>query len=149
MLEFKMLKPTEKNILELERLRRNAYSFSDDSLEEIKSYYAYMIIEGKVFVWGAFLDSALIAGCYVSQSRQSLYIEQLFVRKDVQYHPDLHVGTALIKYVLQHKEEIESFFHASFHDANVEPASQALTGYYEKLGFRNTNDSLNTFRKRI
>ena len=66
---------------------------------------------------GAFLGSVLIAGCYVSQSRQSLYIEQLFVRKDVQYHPDLHVGTALIKYVLQHKEEIESFFHASFHDA--------------------------------
>ena len=57
---------------------------------------------------GAFLGSVLIAGCYVSQSRQSLYIEQLFVRKDVQYHPDLHVGTALIKYVLQHKEEIES-----------------------------------------
>lgn len=39
MLEFKLIEPTEENILKLEELRYNAYSFFDPFLDETKSYY--------------------------------------------------------------------------------------------------------------
>lgn len=149
MLKFKIIEPTKENILELERLRYSAYSFFDPTLNETNSYYFKKIWEGKMIACGAFLNSSLVAGCYISNSHHSLYIEQIFVKKEFQNHKDLRIGSTLIEYVLKNKEWIENFFHESFSYAKVEPASNSLIEYYGKLGFKESNEQLDTFHKRI
>ena len=149
MLEFKAIEPTKENILNLEKLRYNAYSFFAPFLDETQSYYFKKIMEEKILAIGAFLNSSLVAGCYISNSHNSLYIEQIFVKKEFQNHKELRIGSSLMKYVLKNKENIEIFFHENFNYAKVEPASNSLVEYYEKLGFHESNEQLDTFHKRI
>ena len=106
-------------------------------------------MEEKILAIGAFLNSSLVAGCYISNSHNSLYIEQIFVKKEFQNHKELRIGSSLMEYVLKNKENIEIFFHENFNYAKVEPASNSLVEYYEKLGFHESNEQLDTFHKRI
>lgn len=151
MLKFRIIEPKDSNFLQLEKLRYNAYAIVDDGLDKSKTYYFRKLKERKMIACGAFLDTMLVAGCYISNSQHSLYFEQIFVRKDMQFkeNSELHIGSNLVHFVLENKNVIENFFNERFNYAKVEPASSSLKNYYEKLGFKMTNVELDTFHKRI
>ena len=56
------------------------------------------------------------------------------------------VANPIINNELKNKENIEIFFHENFNYAKVEPASNSLVEYYEKLGFLKPKRDENGYR---
>ena len=128
--------------LELEKVRCEAYEVdyyvSKTYLEEVK--------KGNILMAGTYLDDKLVAGVYISSSNNSLYIEQLFVDSKYQKH-NLHIGSSLLKYILDNKEEIEIYFDKKFSYSKLDTGSN-LESFYEKIGYH-TNDNYLHMVKRI
>ena len=130
----------EKDYINLEQLRKDVFKIKDSE------YYMTKILEGKILVIGCFYQDELVAGAYLSNSYHSLFVEQIFVRDDYQGSV-LHVGYYLMKYILEHKEIFDEFFHTSFDQCRLE--SRNCDSFYEKLGFKTEDNILGTMRKRI
>ena len=105
MLEYKIVSPTLDNIFELESLRLNAYGVNGNNVLADKTFYSKELVDGKYLVFGAFLDQKLVGACYVKDTYNSLYIDQLFVQKEYQ-RSSKHIGSGLLRYVLENKEMV-------------------------------------------
>ncbi len=138
-LEIKMF----SDVSELEKLRCNAYSMD---YHGDNSYYTNKIREGSILSLGCFYQKELVAGIYLSNSIQSLFIEQIFVKKEFQ-NSDLHIGNYLLHYVLENKHIFEEYFGVTFHCSRLD--NRGHESFYERLGYVSENNLLDTMKKRI
>ena len=92
MISCKNLKITDENIEKLELARFDAYGMKTDDFDLKNTFSANQLRNKKYLAFGAYLEDKLVGGCYVSNSRNSLYIEELFVRKDAK---QIEVGTKI------------------------------------------------------
>ena len=122
MISCKNLKITDKNIEKLELARFDAYGMKTDDFD-LKNTFSANQLRNKKYLAG---------GCYVSNSRNSLYIEELFIKKDVK---QIEVGTNLLKYVLKRKSFIEKYYCQEFNTSCLENREE-LNGIYQSLGYR-------------
>lgn len=128
----KNLKVNEKIIEELELARFDAYGMKTDDFDLKNTFSANQLRNKKYLAFGAYLEDELVGGCYVSNSRNSLYIEELFVKKEAQ---KIKVGTNLLKYVLKRKSFIEKYYHQEFNTSCLENRNES-NGIYQSLGYR-------------
>ena len=132
MISCKNLKITDENIEKLELARFDAYGMKTDDFDLKNTFSANQLRNKKYLAFGAYLEDKLVGGCYVSNSRNSLYIEELFVRKDAK---QIEVGTNLLKYVLKRKSFIEKDYQQEFSTSCLENREE-LNGIYQSLGYR-------------
>ena len=123
----------------LEKIRNDAYEIENSS-----ELYKKIALEGKLFFAGAYLKEELVAGCFISNRYDSVFIEELFVMKKYQKNK-LHIGSNLLKYILANKEEIEIYYDRKFHLSKLEAASKQLEEFYKKLGYRTQDDYIHCF----
>lgn len=140
MIEYKLIE--KNNFKEIEKLRKDVFSYN---MKE-DSFYYRELIDGKMVAIGVFLDDNLIAGAYISDSLNSLYIEQLFVNNNYQKSG---IGTNLIKYIHEHKNIFEEYFKTKFDFSKLEPNSKEIVDYYKKLGYIETNDFQESMNKKL
>lgn len=81
---YKLILPNEKLVKQLEYLRFKCFDMDVDYLNANQTFYEQNILNGKVLVFGAFKEVELVGACYVSVNLKSLYIDQLFIKKDYQ-----------------------------------------------------------------
>lgn len=132
MISCKNLKITDENIEKLELARFDAYGMKTDDFDLKNTFSANQLRNKKYLAFGAYLEDKLVGGCYVSNSRNFLYIEELFVRKDAS---QIEVGTDLLKYVLKRKSFIEKYYHQEFNTSCLENREE-LNDIYQSLGYR-------------
>ncbi len=78
-----------------------------DYLESNQTFYEQNILNGKVLTFGAFKEDELVEACYVSVSLKSLYIDQLFIRKNYQ---KCQISKELLEYALRKKNVIGEYY---------------------------------------
>ena len=93
------------------------------------------ILNGKVLVFGAFKEVELIGACYVSVNLKSLYIDQLFIKKDYQKE---QIGKELLEYVLRKKNVIGEYYETFLTSCFLDACNQSQA-FYEKIGFKESN----------
>lgn len=142
-MEVKIAK--DKNtIRNLEYIRENAFGMKHKNKEELENNYFYKNIEnGKMVLFYIIDNDQIVGGCIVSNTLNSLYIEKLFINPAYQ---NKGYGLNLLKYILEHKNILEEYYHTKFSVARLEPLN-GLNKYYSKLGFKES--SLDTMKKHI
>lgn len=137
------LKINEENIEKLELARFDAYGMKTDEFDIKNTFYANELRNKKFLAFGTYLEDELIGGCYVSNSRNSLFIEQLFIKRKYQR---LKLGTLLLTYILENKEMIEKYYQREFNACCLENRKE-LDKFYESLGYKRINQMV--MKKRI
>ena len=138
MLEYKVITLNNENAIALENLRFKVYDYKN--IEPTETYFYREIKNGKILPFGVYENNKLIAGCYVSNSYKTLFIEHLFVLKEHQNNEN-HIGTNLLRYVLDNKEICENFFKMKFEFSYLDNRCSKL--FCEALGYKeNRNDMM-------
>ena len=130
----------DSQIYNIECLRRSVFHV------DTGDYFERQICEGKIIVLGCFLDEQLVGGIYLSSSFDSLFIESIFVKEVYQCH-SLHIGSFMLRYVLEHKETFEKLFHTTFSQCRLE--SRNYDSFYQNLGFYQENNIMGTMKRRF
>ena len=153
MLTFQRIDINDKTIALLGKLRYDAYAidFLNFTTKGTETYYSHELKNKKYLVYGAYLANELVAACYISDVFNSLYIEQIFVKKSLQYDQEnnLHIGSNLLKFVLNDRFQIEEYFEKKFQVCKLSPVSKAAQMFYEKMGFKLANEQMDIFEKKI
>lgn len=136
-IEYQTIPITEENINLLEQLRYNAYGIDSTNFKVEETYHAKQLREGKYLVFGCFLETQLAGACYISNSYNSLYIEQLFIKKEYQ-RSNLHLGSNLLKYILKNKQIIENYFQTNFYYSYLD-TSKNNEQLFLQLGYQEKN----------
>ncbi len=131
-MQYKLLWPTEDTVSKLEYLRFDVFEMDKTYLKENQTFYEQALLKGQVYAFGALLNNAIIAGCYVSVNLNNLYIDQLFVSKE--YQKD-EIGKHLLEYVLKHRKLIEELTGTILKGSFLDSCNKSQ-GFYEKLGYR-------------
>ena len=146
--EHKLLPPTIDNIKSLETIRYRAYGKEYDG-EIDNNFYARNLISKKMLLFATFIGEELCAGCYISISQNSLFIEQLFV-KPVYQNTGLWIGRNLLEYINFNKDIIAKHYNLkSIQTSRLIYSSEKSKAIYKKLGYRVTNKTLNVMTKHI
>ena len=136
-IDYSLVKLNDSNIVELEKLRINAYQMDFDDMSINNTFFAKGLRCGKYIVFGAYLDNKLVGACYVSNIYNSLFIDRLFVLKSLQ-KSGYHIGTNLLKYVLNNKSVVEEYFNEKFSVSMLE--NEVLnSSIYKNLGYEDTS----------
>lgn len=143
-IEYKIIDKTEKNIFLLEQIRLNAYQIDTSNFNIQNGFYAKDLVNHNYLVIGCFIENELIGAAYIKDTYQSLYIDQIFIRKEYQKAPQ-HFGTNLLKYILENKDIVEKYFHTSFTYSYLDDGRNTKK-FYENLGYTETN---NLMRKHL
>lgn len=135
MIEYRVLLLNDEIINLLECLRYDSYQMKFDKSVVTQGYYYNALSNNKYFVFGCFCDNFLIGGCYVSNLYNSLYIEQLFIKRE---HQNNGIGHKFLEYVLKNKCLIEDFYHNRFYYSYLDATPRAES-LYKRLGYREDN----------
>lgn len=137
------LKINEENIEKLELARFDAYGMKTDNFDIKNTFYANELRSKEFLAFGTYLEDELVGGCYISDSRNSLFIEQLFIKRKYQR---LKLGTILLNYILENKEMIEKYYQQEFNVCCFENRKE-LDEFYKSLGYRRVGQMV--MKKRI
>ncbi len=136
-----------RDIKEIETLRKEAFNIDETKLDAgINSFYEKQIDDNKILPIGGYVNDELVAGIYISAALNSLFIEQLFVKKEYRHNG---YGKQIVKFVLDNKHIFEEFFKQEFDFSKAEIRNNDALKLVENLGYSETNDIYGTFRKRI
>lgn len=130
------------NVKEIEDLRRDSFNIKFDN----RNFYEQQINNGKILPLGGYINDELVAGVYISASFQSLYIDQLFVKKEYQHNG---YGTNILQFVLNNKYIFEDFFKTEFEFSKAEIRNENALKLVQNLGYKQTDDIYGTVRKSI
>ena len=137
MVSYKRIDINDEIIIELETLRFNVYNLK--SIKPNETYFFLQMKEGKIIPFGAYLEDKLIGACYVSKTYQTLFIDQLFVSKEYQNNEE-HIGTNLLKYVLDNKKVCEEYFNTAFNFSYLD--NRVSKTFFENLGYKENNNDM-------
>lgn len=124
---------TEESAIQAEYLRYKAYGINA-SRADLDDYFINEIINSKVLVFICSIDDIPIAGCYVSDSFNKLYIDYLFVIPEYR-EKGLRIGRNLLSYILENKSIVEQHFKKIFHYSELTPSNEKTFSIYQKLGY--------------
>lgn len=145
---YKILDNTDENIIKVEMLRYNAYG-KDFPTDSIDNYYTRAIRKGEMLVFTIFIEKELCAACYVSTTPYTLFIEQLFVKKDYQ-NSGLRIGRKLLEYINFNKQIVEEYFKVpNLQTSKLSYTSEKSKLIYTKLGYKETHHALSIMSKHI
>ena len=140
-MEFMFLDNTLINYMKLERIRSSAY-FVDYFVSE---RFTNQVLNKQLLLVGAFYDKELVGGAFITTESDSLYIDQLFVSANYQ-RSELHVGSNLMKYILNNKDKIEEYFHKELLLSKLQ-TSDTLQPFYKKLGYHTGENYMHMIKR--
>lgn len=147
-MNIKEIKINEEIISKLEKLRLDAYHIKEKSINPSDTFYKRELQNKKYLVYGIFKEQEIIAACYISNSNNSLFIEQLFV-KSIYQEKGLALGRKLLQFVLSQKEQIEKYYEQQLYYSKLYYNSEKSKKMYEKIGYTLINQELCLLRKKI
>ena len=125
---------TDIDLIKSEILRFEAFNIQIGDYDFTKSFYYLSIKDKTIIPYGLYIRGQLVAGCYVSNTFGSLYIDQLFVKPALQ-NSGLRLGRILLRYVLANKKHLEEIFNKDITTSMLEPLNEKCTAIYEKEGY--------------
>lgn len=141
-IEYKHIPLDEQIIDKLENIRYNAYEITNQP--PIKENYHYrMLQQNKYLVYGCYLNDQLVGACYISNSYNSLYIEQLFIKKQYQ-KTGLYLGKNLLTYILTQKDKIEKHFNTTINYSYLDSTPNSIN-LYKSLGYKETKNLMRKY----
>lgn len=143
-IEYKIIPLTEEIISLLENIRYNAYGMDPTKFPPENTFYSMNLRQNKYLVFGCYIDNKLVGACYISNAYNSIYIEQLFILKKYQ-RTNLHLGTNILLYALNHKQVIEDYFQTNFKFSYLDNYKNT-SNLYQSLGYEQKE---NLMRKRL
>lgn len=144
-MKFAILKNDNDMIELMERLRKNAFGFDADTINQ---YYINRLMDNSLVMLACVYNNKLIGGAYIANRFNKLYIESLFVDKSLQ-RSKLHVGTRIMNYIINNNELFDKLFDTKFYFSSLEPIDEEVASFYKRLGYhQNDNDSL-ILRKKL
>lgn len=132
---FSLLPLDEESIIEYEKMRLEAYGIQGAILTLQEIIHNTFTTENNLLAVGLFFDNELDAVCYVSNRYHSLFIENLFVRKSKQ-GTGLHLGQALLQYVLDNKTIFEQYFGEELTTSILDAVDEKSKNIYKSFGYR-------------
>ena len=150
-IEYKFLNMDEEHMKEYEEMRLEAFDYGHlNKLALSQTRYTKAAQENKrIFVVvGLYYEEELDAIVYVSNNHNSLYIEQLFVRKNKQ-GKHLHLGRQLLQYILENKETFEQYFNQHFEISSLTPIDEKSIAIYKSFGYQKKNGIYGIYSKHI
>lgn len=135
---------SESIIYSLEKLRLEANNIDISTFPIQETYYFSNLKTNTYLIFTTYLENELVAACYIKNTYNSLYIDQLFVKKEYQNSP-YHFGSNLLKYILNHKQLIEKYLNTSFTYSYLEPNNKTKN-FYQSLGYQ---EKENLMRKHL
>ena len=135
---------SESIIYSLEKLRLEANNIDISTFPIQETYYFSNLKSNTYLIFTTYLENELVAACYIKNTYNSLYIDQLFVKKEYQNSP-YHFGSNLLKYILNHKQLIEKYLNTSFNYSYLEPNNNTKN-FYQSLGYQ---ENENLMRKHL
>ena len=147
-MNHKLLPPTEENIITAETLRYNTYN-SEVPTNILDDYYSKSIQKGTMLLFGTYIGEELCAACYVSVVGYSIFIDQLFVKKEYQ-NTGLRIGRQLLEYINFNKQIVQEHLQCrSLQTSKLIYTSEKSKSLYLKIGYKETNKPLNIMSKHI
>ncbi|MDE5888844.1 MAG: GNAT family N-acetyltransferase [Bacilli bacterium] len=146
--EIKVLKPSKENIKECERIRYDAIGQVIPEQFLTSSKCAGRLYNAEMLIFGMYLDDILAAGCYVSDSFDTLFIDHLFVKKEFQ-ETGLYLGRQLLKHVLDNREATEKYFHFRPTKSELFYIDNKSKRTYEKMGYTIKNSEIGLMSKQL
>lgn len=142
-MDFKLLTSID-DIKKLEELRFEVLHMDKAILDD--SIILKEASENKLLAFALFYEDELAAGAYVSDSRNSIYINYVFVKEKYQ-EKGLKLGRNLILHILKNKNIIEEYFGKQFNLSYLEPRGEKPSAVFKKIGYKETNNILGEYRK--
>lgn len=142
-IEFRDFTFCDDNFKIIERIRKEAFNIEDT---EQNDYYYQKIKNNSIYVIQCYYNNELVGGAYISNYLNSLFIEQIFIIKKYQ-KSDLHLGTKLMKYIIDNKRKFETVFDTQFSFSRLESCME--DHFYENLGYSEEQNVLETMKRRI
>lgn len=145
-IEIKTLHPTKDNIKVCECIRYDSIGQKIPDEYLLNSKCASRILDAEILIFAMYVEDILAAGCYVSDSFDTLFIEQLFVKKEFQ-ETGLYLGRRLLTYVLENRETVERYFHYHPTESELFFTSNKSKNIYEKIGYKTKEEKTNLMSK--
>lgn len=142
-----LMSNTEENAIMTEQMRLKAYGIRGN-LEVGDSEYIEEITTGKILVFLFEIDDLPVAGCYISNFQNTLYVDYVFVLEEYQ-RKGLHYGQKLLRYILEHKEIVENYFQRKFCRSELAPSKEEIIPIYEAIGYKQKSPDTITMYKNI
>lgn len=139
MLNVKLLPNTMNTVYMMEMLRNNAYG-NIEVKENISSKYRDLIMDCYIYVFGLYNDDELVAGIYLSDLCDGIFVDNLFVKKIYQGNK-LYYGRYLLKYILDNKELFEKLVFRKFDKSNLYYLNDYSKKIYEEIGYESIDDA--------
>ena len=125
----------QEEIMKAEYLRFRAFGIPFGVTDcDTFSFYYHQITNKNMIPYALYIRGRMVAGCYVSSTYDSLFIDQLFVMPELQ-GSGLKLGRLLLSYVLANKDEIGEFFNKDFERSSLETLNAKTTAIYQKVGY--------------
>jgi GNAT superfamily N-acetyltransferase len=143
-----LLNANDKNIELVEKLRYETYN-QEIPVNILDTFYAQKLKEKNLLLFVTILGTEICAVCYVSRVGYSLFIDQLFVKKEYQ-NTGLRIGRSLLEYINTNKKLVEQ--ELSFKPLRTSKliyTTEKSHELYLKIGYKDDNNFLNTMKKRI
>ena len=132
--KVKRIDDSEEELFKAEVLRYRAFGIPLEGVEDDCSFYYYQIKNKAVIPYALYIRGRMVAGCYVSHTYDSLFIDQLFVMPELQ-ESGLKLGRLLLRYVLANKDELSQEFNTELTHSSLESINQKTTAIYQKEGY--------------
>ena len=132
--KVKRISDNEDEMIKAELLRYRAYHLPVDLIDKDYSYYFLQMKNQKIIPYALYIRGRMVAACYVSNTYDSLFIDQLFVMPELQ-ESGLKLGRLLLRYVLNNKEELSREFQQELTVSALESINEKSTAIYKKEGY--------------
>lgn len=146
MLEIKTLVGSKENIKMCEKIRYDAKKVEIEEKYLLETSYANKIYNCEILPFATFMDSNMVAGCYVTDYFASIHIYYLFVQQRYQ-ETGLYLGRNLLNYVLANKQLVERYFDFKTNRTTLCYLDDKSKRIYENLGYRAYNSKSHMMKK--
>lgn len=140
MITYKVLDNTLENAHTLEHLRLSSYDFIPTK-EDYDEYYIEDICNGRILPITCYYNDLLVAGCYVSNTFNTIYIDYLFVLPEYQ-EKGLQLGRNLLLFILENKHIIEEYFETEFSESRLCATTDKTKAIYKKIGYKELSEEM-------
>ena len=132
--QIEMISYEDERIYDLELLRHQVFHLKTDPKAMSLSYSLFHIKHHHTIPFSLSIDNEIVAGCYVTCYKSTLFIDYLFVSEKYQ-NTGLRLGRQLLSYILENKELVEKYFKERIQVSKLTANNEKSKSLYKKLGF--------------
>ena len=142
--QIEIISPDDQRIYDLEILRHKVFHLKCDSKCIINSYSIFHIKHHQTIPFALSIANEIVAGCYLSCYRDTLFVDYLFVSEKYQ-NSGLKLGRSLLSYILENKIAIEEQINHELRVTKLAALNDKARYIYKQMGFAYEENSKNPY----